>query len=365
MTVAVGGVGEGAHPTFLKAPKDLSMFNDAGKYVLTSLMRKYRRLALTGAPKTVDEMTGRADPSFCGSAQLRRLLSPYVLNARTTPALSPKRPYVQDVARVQGVTPIPRPTGVHYNTKDVRGKMGLSSEEYYAIKHDVRALTRVAGLNYLDDFRRHDKQKLAWIRREAAARHPVLRDYVDQWPVMLMAGMFLYAARGHARRVGTLPPGLRKRGGVRGGLSDAKAGATARPQAQDSAPGPRAQGLPRKLILRPRVKMRDTLPSLRSAAGLAPATFVQIRADAAKLVETLELDPWINWTKQDKDKMQSFRRQIAEKHPVLEKHEGQWPALAFAKMHIKVIRTRLRDGRVRKMDALPKETDTSSRTLDI
>ncbi|KAH9941894.1 uncharacterized protein BXZ73DRAFT_98282 [Epithele typhae] len=222
---------------------------------------------------------------------------------------------MQDAARVHGITLIPRPAGLRYTTADVRGKTGISSKEWNAIQFDVRALARVADLDIRVDFRLHDKQKLAWIRREAVARHPVLRDYENQWPAMIMVGSYLLGMRTIARKEGTLPPGPWKRGG----------------------------GLPRKTILRPHTKiLGGTLASIRSAAGLGPATFDRIRVDINTLVDAL-LDPCIPWTKQGKDKIRSFRQQIAEKHPVLEKYPESYRARA---------------------DRIRKETDTPIRTLD-
>ncbi|KAH9941896.1 uncharacterized protein BXZ73DRAFT_75059 [Epithele typhae] len=160
-------------------------------------------------------------------------------------------------------------------------KTGISSEEWTAIKYDVRALTRVAGLNFCDDFRHHDKQKLEWIRREwkdntltgysPAPSSPGLREPVagdDN------GGNVHVRREENCAQGGTLSRGFGGRAAV--GLAKSSSG--------------------------PYQILRESMTT--SAEPQASShTFDQIRRSAGRrwpLIDALELDPWINWTRQDR-----------------------------------------------------------------
>ncbi|PIL32950.1 hypothetical protein GSI_05068 [Ganoderma sinense ZZ0214-1] len=97
------------------------------------------------------------------------------------------------------VPQIPRPTGPGWS---IRESMQVTPSEYAEIQRTVRSLVIRAMLDWTDDFRRQDPDKLATLFRAARAAHPILQRYVNNWATAAIARQYMQNKRKHAYKQG-------------------------------------------------------------------------------------------------------------------------------------------------------------------
>ncbi|KAH9849712.1 hypothetical protein C2E23DRAFT_887938 [Lenzites betulinus] len=94
---------------------------------------------------------------------------------------------------------IPRPAGSGW---PIRESMEMNHADYAEIQRTVRSLVIRAQLDWTDDFRRQDADKLATLFRAARKLHPVLRRYVNNWATAAIAKQYMQNKRKHAYKQG-------------------------------------------------------------------------------------------------------------------------------------------------------------------
>ncbi|OJT08401.1 hypothetical protein TRAPUB_689 [Trametes pubescens] len=98
-----------------------------------------------------------------------------------------------------GLPDIPRPNG---NGWSIREAMDLDRVDYAEIQRTVRSLVIRSQLDWTDDFRRQDADKLATMFRAARKSHPVLRRYINNWATAAIARQYMQNKRKHAYKQG-------------------------------------------------------------------------------------------------------------------------------------------------------------------
>ncbi|KAJ2985602.1 hypothetical protein NUW54_g10099 [Trametes sanguinea] len=80
--------------------------------------------------------------------------------------------------------------------------MNVSHEDYAEIQRTIRSLVIRSQLDWTDDFRRQDADKMANLFRAARKAHPVLRRYVNNWATAAIARQYMQNKRKHAYKQG-------------------------------------------------------------------------------------------------------------------------------------------------------------------
>ncbi|KAI0822389.1 hypothetical protein BC628DRAFT_1417779 [Trametes gibbosa] len=111
-------------------------------------------------------------------------------------AQPPAGPGGQD--SVANLPEIPRPAGSGWS---IREAMELDHPDYAEIQRSIRSLVIRSQLDWTDDFRRQDPDKLATFFRAARKAHPVLRRYMNNWAAAI-ARQYMQNKRKHAYRQG-------------------------------------------------------------------------------------------------------------------------------------------------------------------
>ncbi|PIL25593.1 hypothetical protein GSI_11341 [Ganoderma sinense ZZ0214-1] len=94
---------------------------------------------------------------------------------------------------------IPRPSGPSWS---IRESMQVTPSEYAEIQRTVRSLVIWASLDWTDDFRRQDPDKLATLFRAAHAAHPILQRYTNNWATAAIARQYMQNKHKHAYKQG-------------------------------------------------------------------------------------------------------------------------------------------------------------------
>ncbi|KAM5536909.1 hypothetical protein V8D89_009456 [Ganoderma adspersum] len=92
-----------------------------------------------------------------------------------------------------------RPIGSGWSIQE---SMQVTPVEYAEIQHTVRTLVIRATLDWTDDFRRQDPDKLATLFHAARAAHPILARYVSNWATAAIAHQYMQNKRKHAYKQG-------------------------------------------------------------------------------------------------------------------------------------------------------------------
>ncbi|KAI0707241.1 hypothetical protein C8Q76DRAFT_799066 [Earliella scabrosa] len=98
---------------------------------------------------------------------------------------------------------VPKPAGSRFN---IRNAMGVSYNEYCAIRATIHILVKASQLKWKEDFRRQDPQDLALFFRAARKEHPILKKYANNWAAAAIARTYMQNMRKHARKQGYIPP---------------------------------------------------------------------------------------------------------------------------------------------------------------
>ncbi|KAI0826920.1 hypothetical protein BC628DRAFT_1372643 [Trametes gibbosa] len=122
---------------------------------------------------------------------------------------------------------IPRPQGTGWS---IREAMEMDAPDYAEVQRTIRSLVIRSQLDWTEDFRRQDADKLSTLFRAARKAHPVLRRYVNNWATAAIARQYMQNKRKHAYKQGY----IKKRsnpadGGHHGRRDDADGGAAAAP----------------------------------------------------------------------------------------------------------------------------------------
>ncbi|KAI0686436.1 hypothetical protein C8T65DRAFT_634026 [Cerioporus squamosus] len=123
---------------------------------------------------------------------------------------NPQQPVGGGVAAANAVAPanlpqIDRPPGTRWSIQEA---MQLSRAEYSEIQRTIRSLVIRAQLDWTEDFRRQDADKLATMFRAARTAHPILRRYTNNWASAAIARQYMSNKRKHAYKQGY----IKKRG---------------------------------------------------------------------------------------------------------------------------------------------------------
>ncbi|RPD56850.1 hypothetical protein L226DRAFT_615705 [Lentinus tigrinus ALCF2SS1-7] len=111
-----------------------------------------------------------------------------------------------DPAPVQANLPqIDRPVGTRWSIHEA---MQLSQAEYAEVQRTIRSLVIRAQLDWTEDFRRQDADRLGTLFRAARAAHPILRRYTNNWATAAIARQYMSNKRKHAYKQGY----IKKRG---------------------------------------------------------------------------------------------------------------------------------------------------------
>ncbi|PIL23639.1 hypothetical protein GSI_14952 [Ganoderma sinense ZZ0214-1] len=94
---------------------------------------------------------------------------------------------------------IPRPTGPSWSIREL---MQVTPSEYAEIQRTVRSLVIRASLDWTDNFRCQDPDKLATLFRAACAAHPILQCYTNNWATAAIAHQYMQNKRKHAYKQG-------------------------------------------------------------------------------------------------------------------------------------------------------------------
>ncbi|KAI1795372.1 hypothetical protein LXA43DRAFT_1091026 [Ganoderma leucocontextum] len=94
---------------------------------------------------------------------------------------------------------VPRPAG---STWSIRESMKVTQAEYAEIQRTIRSLVIRAALDWTDDFRHLDPEKLAQLFRAARAAHPILQRYANNWATAAIARQYMQNKRKHAYKQG-------------------------------------------------------------------------------------------------------------------------------------------------------------------
>ncbi|KAI0371380.1 hypothetical protein BV20DRAFT_1112709 [Pilatotrama ljubarskyi] len=94
---------------------------------------------------------------------------------------------------------IPRPTGTGWS---IREAMEVDHADYAEIQRTIRSLVIRSQLDWTDDFRRQDPDRLATFFRAARKAHPVLRRYMNNWAAAAIARQYMQNKRKHAYKQG-------------------------------------------------------------------------------------------------------------------------------------------------------------------
>ncbi|KAH9849071.1 hypothetical protein C2E23DRAFT_840672 [Lenzites betulinus] len=94
---------------------------------------------------------------------------------------------------------IPRPAGTGWS---IREAMEIDHSDYAEIQRSIRSLVIRSQLDWTDDFRRQDPDKLATFFRAARKAHPVLRRYMNNWATAAIARQYMQNKRKHAYKQG-------------------------------------------------------------------------------------------------------------------------------------------------------------------
>jgi len=97
---------------------------------------------------------------------------------------------------------IPRPRGKTYS---VWKEMGVERAEYKAIQRTVRTLSVRAELDWKEDYRRQDAEKLGLLFKAARKEHPILKRYRDNWATAAIVKQYFQNKRKHAYLQGYIP----------------------------------------------------------------------------------------------------------------------------------------------------------------
>ncbi|KAI0777414.1 hypothetical protein BD413DRAFT_668409 [Trametes elegans] len=94
---------------------------------------------------------------------------------------------------------IERPTGSGWS---IREAMQVDHVDYAEIQRTIRSLVICSQLDWTDDFRRQDADKLATMFRAARKAHPVLHRYINNWATAAIARQYMQNKRKHAYKQG-------------------------------------------------------------------------------------------------------------------------------------------------------------------
>ncbi|KAI1781935.1 hypothetical protein LXA43DRAFT_1069532 [Ganoderma leucocontextum] len=97
------------------------------------------------------------------------------------------------------VPQIPRPAGSSWSIQE---SMQVTPSEYAEIQRTIRSLVIRAALDWTDDFRRQDPDKLATLFRAARTAHPILQRYANNWATAAIARQYMQNKRKHAYKQG-------------------------------------------------------------------------------------------------------------------------------------------------------------------
>ncbi|KAI0073760.1 hypothetical protein K474DRAFT_146108 [Panus rudis PR-1116 ss-1] len=93
---------------------------------------------------------------------------------------------------------IPQPHG----NVNIRAAMGILLADYQMILRSVRGLTIVARLDWTEDYRRQDPDKLSMVFRAAREEHPILKQYQNNWATAAIIRQYMSNKRKHAVKRG-------------------------------------------------------------------------------------------------------------------------------------------------------------------
>ncbi|KAI0666536.1 hypothetical protein C8Q78DRAFT_1082815 [Trametes maxima] len=94
---------------------------------------------------------------------------------------------------------IARPPGSGWS---IREAMDVDRVDYADIQRTVRSLVIRSQLDWTEDFRRQDADKMATMFRAARKAHPVLRRYIGNWATAAIAKQYMQNKRKHAYKQG-------------------------------------------------------------------------------------------------------------------------------------------------------------------
>ncbi|KAI0826956.1 hypothetical protein BC628DRAFT_1418998 [Trametes gibbosa] len=80
--------------------------------------------------------------------------------------------------------------------------MEVDHADYAEIQCTIRSLVIRSQLDWTDDFRRQDTDKLATMFRAARKAHPILRRFVNNWATAAIARQYMQNKRKHAYKQG-------------------------------------------------------------------------------------------------------------------------------------------------------------------
>ncbi|PIL28577.1 hypothetical protein GSI_08618 [Ganoderma sinense ZZ0214-1] len=107
---------------------------------------------------------------------------------------------------------IPRPSGSGWSIQE---SMQVTKPEYAEIQRTIRSLVVRAVLDWTDDFRRQDADKMAKMFRAARAAHPILARYSNNWATAAIACQYMQNKRKHAYKQGYISKRRAHRAGDR------------------------------------------------------------------------------------------------------------------------------------------------------
>ncbi|KAJ8468537.1 hypothetical protein ONZ51_g9570 [Trametes cubensis] len=136
-----------------------------------------------------EEAAEVAQAQAAAAEAARAVLQQQLNAAATAPAAAGTGDGLEDLPEIA------RPAGSGWS---IRESMDMNRADYAEVQRTIRGLVIRAQLDWTEDFRRQDADKLATLFRAARKAHPVLRRYINNWATAAIAKQYMQNKRKHA-----------------------------------------------------------------------------------------------------------------------------------------------------------------------